>query len=193
MNRIIEDINSGNLASAKEEIEKLETRLGQEASSRNREKLKAEIANLKKMYSAKLEIAIPSTVETRPAPLGIDIKFIFNSTDEKYIIERATNHHIPSICYKHVDISECTEIETELIECEETIFLKSVSKSRIHVKTKYLRLVGCSDLYMKVDSALGIYLQNSSNITFKLPSGSRIQIFDFDCPVKSQNYRVIMS
>lgn len=194
MKQISECIESGNLKLAREGIEAMEARLAEEASPRLHEALKAQISSLKREYSSRFKIDIPSTVKSQEAQsqtIEINIKNEFSGSSGKCVLGNRENEQIPPLHHSYVDIVNCKKIHADMIDCNETVFAKGVCDSTIHVRTRHLRLLDCTDLHLKVHSCSGVYMQNCRNITIEVILCEQPSVFDFDSPVNSQNYQLL--
>jgi len=194
---ISEEIESGDLKLARKRIEEMEARLAEEASPKLHEALKTQISSLKREYSAKVSAGnndIPETARRQgalPREIDINIRNEFGGNEVKYVLADVENEHIAPLQHTDVDVVNCKRIQVDMIDCEETVFIKNVSESEIHVKTKYLRLLGCTELHLKIHSYTAVYMQSSKAIRIEAIGCSQPCVFDFDSPVNSQNYQLI--
>lgn len=189
MKRIEEQIKNDDLDSAREAIEALERKLAQESSQRLQEVTKTQINKLKKMYSERLEIRLDKTIRKQENMLSVEIKF--DGSAKKHVIRDLREIFIPSQKCVDFEILSCEFIETGILECTGTIFIRNVKNATVRSKSRQCRVFGCENILLECFSETGIFLEESKDVRIKQGADCKMNVYDFSSPFEKKNYEII--
>jgi len=184
MESIEELILNGDLETAKSLICDLEAKLEQEPSKSIQANLKQRISKLKELYFSKVSISLKSTKEKEDLAFEVSSQFTGNS--EKFIVQNANMAKISAVTCSEAKIENCSNIKTKLITARNSIVLKDVKNADVSLKASQIRLVGCTDVKLRVFTRTGVFLQDSSEIQISPLSTEEgnlyRSVFDFTDP-----------
>lgn len=184
MTSIEELILNGDLEAAKTLICGLEAKLEQESSKSIQSNLKQQISKLKELYFSKVSISLKSTKEKEDLTFEVSNQFTGNS--EKFIVQNANMAKISAVMCSEAKIENCSDIKTELIAARNSIVLRDVKNADVLLKASQIRLIGCTDVKLRVFTRTGVFLQDSSKIQISPLSTEEgnlyRSVFDFTDP-----------
>ncbi|KAM0680988.1 hypothetical protein GINT2_000771 [Glugoides intestinalis] len=189
MKRIEEQVKNDDLDSAREAIEALELKLAEEPSQRLQEMLKTQITKLKQIYSERLDMRLEKTEEIKENKFFVEIKF--DGSEKKRVLRGLKQVFISSLQCVDLEIVDCDLIETGIIECTGTIFLRNVKNATIRSKSMQCRVFGCKNILLECFSETGIFIQESADVRIRQTTDCKVKVYDFSSPFENSNYEIL--
>lgn len=191
MDTIKSAIEARELELAKEKILALEQKLAEEASPYTQSALKRQIAELKGLYSSKLQLGLASIelAEARTAESERTAK-----SKSSAAISGLRGVLVEAFNSRDAVLEDCECVETGRICCTGTLNLRRLRDSTVECHCTNLRVTDSRNVTLRVFTRTGVFLQNCQGVVIvPIPEeGNQCRkVFDFDCPHGSKNYVVV--
>ncbi|KAF7684541.1 hypothetical protein TCON_0269 [Astathelohania contejeani] len=191
---IIENLKNKNFEFVKHFIRKLEDKLNHESIKYNKTKLRERIYRIKELYR-KYEM-IPSVEFTLKKNKEKSFEEIFMESNDSIVIANKCDCEITIGDCKTCVIENCQHVKVPYFSAKQSIFIRNVSDSHIECSSEQLRLSGCKNLYLKIFTATGVFIENSKEIKIegiynKREINNYNKVYDLSDPGSNKNYKII--